>query len=387
MPAPTYASAYTRDHPLFTRIIENRELSGPDSEKETRHFVVDVAGSGLEYRAGDSLGVYPVNRPLEVEEIIERLGVTGWEPVALPRSEEPVALREALQQKLSLAGPTRRALEDFARRATDGVERARLETLLLPESAERLAEFTAHRHFVDLLHETPSARFAPQEFVALLRPLVPRLYSIASSPRVHPDEVHLTVSVVRYRTNERDRHGVCSTFLADRVAPGETPVQVFVAPSHFRPPEDPGRDLIMVGPGAGLAPFRAFLQERAATGATGRNWLFFGEQRRACDYLYREELEAWRADGHLARLDLAFSRDQPERLYVQHRMLEQAAELWRWLEGGAVFSVCGDAKRMAKDVDAALRRIVAEQGGLTPAAAEEYMKDLRRSGRYQRDVY
>jgi sulfite reductase (NADPH) flavoprotein alpha-component len=387
MSASTQALAFTKDHPLLTRIIENRELSGPESEKDTRHFVVDVAGSGLTYTAGDSLGVFPTNRPLEVEEIVERLGATGWEPVTVARSSESVPLREALQQKLSLASPTRRAVEFFAQRATDALERRRLEALLEPEMATMLAEYTAERHFVDLLHETPSARVAPQEFVDLLRRLAPRLYSIASSPRRHPDEVHLTVSVVRYHTNRRDRHGVCSTFLADRVALGETPVMVFVAESHFRLPEDPRRDVIMVGPGAGIAPFRAFLQDRAATNAPGRNWLFFGDQRRASDYLYREELEAWRAGGHLAHLGLAFSRDQDERIYVQHRMLEAAAELWRWLQGGAAFYVCGDAKRMAKDVDAALHQIAVEQGGLAPEAAAEYVKQLKREGRYQRDVY
>ena len=383
--APTVIS--NKDHPLLTRIVENRELTGPESEKETRHFVVDIAGSGLTYSAGDALGIYPTNRPLEVEEIIERLGATGWEPVTLARGNETVALREALLNKLTLSGPTRRTVEVFVQRLADTPERLRLESLLAPESAEWLAEFTAERHFVDLLIENPGVRFTPQEFVDLLRRLTPRLYSIASSPRVHPDQVHLTVSVVRYTTNRRDRHGVCSTFLANRAALGETPVMVFVTESHFRLPEDTARDVMMVGPGAGIAPFRAFLQERAAIGATGRNWLFFGDQHRESDYLYGDELEAWRASGHLARLDLAFSRDQEERIYVQNRMLESAAELWRWLEGGAGLYVCGDAKRMAKDVDAALHRIVAEQGALSPEAAVEYVKRLKREKRYQRDVY
>lgn len=362
-------------------------MSGADSEKDTRHFVVDVAGSGLTYSAGDALGVYPTNRPLEVEEVIERIGATGWEPVIPPRASESVTLREALLQKLALAGPTRKTVEVFAQRATVAAERARLEALLAPEAATQLAEFTAERHFVDLLAEFPSVRLAPQDLVDLMRRLTPRLYSIASSPKCHPDEVHLTVSVVRYHSNYRERHGVCSTFLADRVALGETPVMVFVTESHFRLPEDLSRDVIMVGPGAGIAPFRGFLQERAITRAPGRNWLFFGDQRESCDYLYRAELEAWRAGGLLARLDLAFSRDQTERIYVQHRMLEAAAELWRWLEGGAAFYVCGDAKRMAKDVDATLHRIVAEQGGLSPEAAADYVKRLKREGRYQRDVY
>lgn len=386
-PTAAPASLPTKDHPLLTRIVENRELTGPESEKETRHFSVDLAGSGLSYVAGDALGIFPTNRPLEVEEIIERLGATGWEAVTLPRGGETAPLREALLNKVALAGPTRRAVELFAQRASAPAERTRLEALLAPEAAAQLAEFTTERHFVDLLIENPSVRLTPQEFVDQLRRLTPRLYSIASSPRRHPEQVHLTISVVRYVTNERDRHGVCSTFLANRAALGETPVMVFVAESHFRLPEDGTRDVIMVGPGAGLAPFRGFLQDREASGATGRNWLFFGEQHRACDFLYREELEAWLASGHLARLDLAFSRDQVERIYVQHRMLEAAAELWRWLEGGACLYVCGDAKRMAKDVDAALHRIVAEQGGHSAEAAAEYVKRLKREKRYQRDVY
>ena len=387
MSAPAHTTIYTKDHPLRTRMVANRVLSGPESEKDTRHFIVDIEGSGLTYSAGDALGIYPTNRRLEVEEIIEHLGVTGWEAVTLPRGTETLPLREALLNKLALAGPTRRALELFAQRVTELSERARLERLLAPEAAERLAAYTAERHFVDLLHEHPSVRLAPQEFVDLLRRLTPRLYSIASSPRLYPDEVHLAISVVRYTSNRRDRHGVCSTFLADRVELGATPVLVFVAESHFRLPEDTACDVIMIGPGVGIAPFRGFLQERAATAAPGRNWLFFGDQRRECDYLYGEELEAWRASGHLARLDLAFSRDQEERIYVQQRMLESAAELWRWLEGGAVLYVCGDAKRMAKDVDAALHRIVAEQGAMPAEAAAEYVRRLKREKRYQRDVY
>ncbi len=382
-----HTALYSKDHPLLTRISENRELSGPDSEKDTRHFVIDIAGSGLSYSAGDALGIHPTNNPLEVEEIIERLGATGWEQVTVPRAHETCTLREALQQKLSLAGPARKAVELFAHRATDNAERAHLDALLAPESAQQLAAYTAERHFVDLLHETPSARLEPQEFVDLLRRLTPRLYSIASSPLLHPDEIHLTVSVVRYEMNRRPRHGVCSTFLADRVVMGETPVMVFVTHSHFRLPEDGARDVIMVGPGAGIAPFRAFLQEREAARATGRNWLFFGDQHRSSDFLYEAELENWRSSGHLARLDLAFSRDQAERLYVQHRMLDAAADLWRWLEGGAHFYVCGDAKRMAKDVDAALHHIVEQQGAMTTEQAAEYVKHLRQSRRYQRDVY
>ena len=221
----------------------------------------------------------------------------------------------------------------------------------------------------------------------LLRLKDERLYSIASSSKAHPSEVHLTVAVVRYETNGRQRHGVCSTFLADRVATGETPVPVFVSHSHFAPPADGARDVIMVGPGTGVAPFRAFMQERVATGASGRNWLFFGDQRRATDFLYEDEWLAWQAQGKLARLDVAFSRDQAEKIYVQDRMRQNGAELWAWLKSGAHFYVCGDAKRMAKDVDAALHEVIAQHGQMDAAAAADYVKQLKKDHRYMRDVY
>lgn len=220
-----------------------------------------------------------------------------------------------------------------------------------------------------------------------LRRLVPRLYSIASSPAMHPEQVHLTVAPVRYESNGRRRHGVCSTFLADRVARWTVPVLVFVTRSHFRLPEDPARDIIMVGPGTGVAPFRAFTQERAAMNAPGRNWLFFGDQHEKTDYLYGDEWRQWLAEGRLTRIDLAFSRDQARKVYVQDRMREAAAELWRWIEGGAYFYVCGDAHRMAKDVDGALHEIIAQQGGRDAATAAAYVQQMKKERRYQRDVY
>ena len=230
-------------------------------------------------------------------------------------------------------------------------------------------------------------RFGPLAFLDLFRKLQPRLYSIASSPLVHGSEVHLTVAVVRYITNNRPRLGVASTFLADRAPLHQPAVPVFVSHSHFRLPEDDARDIIMVGPGTGIAPFRSFVHERRAKNAPGRMWVFFGEQRRAFDYLYEEEWEAWRASGKLARLDLAFSRDQKHKIYVQDRMQEHAAELWTWLQNGAAFYVCGDAKRMAKDVDSALHDIIARQGGMDAAKAAEYVKLMKKEKRYQRDVY
>ncbi len=231
-----------------------------------------------------------------------------------------------------------------------------------------------------------TTKFTPTEFIALLKKLQPRLYSISSSLKAHPGEVHLTVGAVRYDAYGRKRKGVCSTFLADRA--GDAPVPVFVQPSHgFKLPLDGNVPVIMVGPGTGIAPFRAFLQERHATKAPGKNWLFFGDQKRETDFLYRELLEGWLADGHLSRLDLVFSRDQAEKIYVQNRMLEAAAELWSWLQAGAHFYVCGEASRMAKDVDAALHQIAATAGGLSKEAAEEYIAKLKSEKRYQRDVY
>lgn len=386
MPEPADVSAYSKDNPFPARLTENRLLTKPGSEKETRHFVINMIGSGLHYKTGDSLGIYPSNRPSEVNEILQRMGSSGEEPIVLPKLPAAIPFGEALASKLALSGPTRKIVELLASRASHHAEKARLSGLLAPESKELAAAFLGEREFVDLLAEFPSARISPQELADTMRRLMPRLYSIASSPRVHPDETHLTVAVVRYRSNGRERVGVGSTFLADRIPVG-APVPVFVSHSHFGPPEDGAQDAIMVGPGTGIAPFRAFLQERTALGATGRNWIFFGEQRRATDFLYEEDWKRYQEIGRLTRLDTAFSRDQAGKIYVQDRMRENAAELWAWLDRGASFFVCGDAKRMAKDVDTALHDIVAEQGGMPPDQAAAYVKQMKKDRRYQRDVY
>lgn len=382
-------SAYTKDNPLPATLLENRVLNKDGSSKDTRHLVINIAGSGLTYSVGDSLGVYGSNRPQLVEEIIALLGATGNEPVMPPRFSAPVSLREALTTKLSLASPTKRALETFAAKTTQPKEQATLAELLAPgPGADALREtFLGQREFIDLLEEFPGAKLSPQELVDLMRRLMPRLYSIASSPKLHPGEVHLTVAPVRYESNGRRRYGVCSTFLADRATRRKTPIPVFVAESHFGLPADLSRDVIMVGPGTGIAPFRAFVQERIATGASGRNWLFFGDQHQATDYLYGDEWKRFLAEGKMARVDLAFSRDQPQKIYVQDRIRENAAELWAWLKGGAHFYVCGDAHRMAKDVDAALHQVVGEQGGLDTEQAAAFVKQLKKDQRYQRDVY
>jgi sulfite reductase (NADPH) flavoprotein alpha-component len=390
MSAPEATSAFSKDNPFPAKIVENRLLNKPGSAKETRHLVVDIGGSGLAYKVGDSLGIFPQNRPAEVAELLERLGASGDEPVspAMLKLTEPISLREALGSRLALASPTSKILNTLLAKTADATEKARLEELLKPEAKEQLKGYLEEREFVDILAEFPNAKLTPQEFVDHLRKLMPRLYSIASSPKVYPTHVHLTVAIVRYQTNGRERVGVCSTFMSDRVQVNTTPVPTFVSHSHFGLAEDhAAKDVIMVGPGTGIAPFRAFVQERVAVGATGRNWVFFGDQKQATDYLYEDEWTDYVAKGQVARLDLAWSRDQATKIYVQDKMRANAAELWAWLQGGASFYVCGDAKRMAKDVDVALHEIVSQQGNMTPEQAVDYVKQLKKDKRYQRDVY
>ena len=293
-------SIYTKDNPFLARLTENRLLNKPGSRKETRHFVVNLAGSDLHYKAGDSLGVFPSNRPSEVAEILQRLGATGDELVspAMLKLPAPISFREALSNRLALAKPTRKILETLASKATAPEEKDRLASLVSPEGKDQLVGYLEDREFVDLLVEFPSAKLTPQEFVDHLRRLMPRLYSVASSSRAHPQEVHLTVAIVRYETNHRSRVGVASTFLADRVILNDTPVPVFVSDSHFGVPENGAIDIIMVGPGTGVAPFRAFMQERLATAASGRNWLFYGDQHRGTDYLTRKSGTPGRLRGN-----------------------------------------------------------------------------------------
>jgi sulfite reductase (NADPH) flavoprotein alpha-component len=384
-PATAAAAAprYTRANPFPARLVVNRRLSGPESAKDTRHFELDLTGWGLSFEVGDSLAVYATNDPQLVDEIIHVHGVTGHEKVPRPRGE-PTTLREALLRDYSITQPTPKFLRAIAERASAAPT---LGYLLAPDRKHDLETYLWGMEIIDFLLEHPSARFAPEEFVGLLTKLQPRLYSVASSLKAYPDQVHFIVDVVRYETHGRIRNGVCSSFLAERA--DDVPVPVFPSVAkHFHLPEDPDTPIIMVGPGTGVAPFRAYLQERKVTGAKGKNWLFFGSQHQKCDYAYGEEFEAFKEEGLLTRLDCAWSRDQAEKIYVQHRMKENAAEIWKWLDAeGAHFFVCGDAKRMAKDVDAMLRKIVMEQGGKSVEEANEYVEKLKRDKRYKRDVY
>ena len=374
---------YTRANPFPARMIVNRRLSGAESAKDTRHFELDLTGWGLTFEVGDSLAVYATNDPELVDEMIRTLGATGDEKV--PRLKgEPTTLREALLRDYSITQPTPKFLRAMAERASAAPT---LTYLLAPNRKQDLETYLWGMEIVDFLSEHPSARFTPEEFVGLLTKLQPRLYSVASSLRAYPDQVHFIVDVVRYESNGRLRKGVCSSFLAERA--DEVPVPVFPSVAkHFHLPEDPNTPIIMVGPGTGVAPFRAYLQERKTTGAKGKNWLFFGAQHESCDFAYGDEFKAFLQEGLLTRLDCGWSRDQAQKVYVQHKMMENAVEIWKWLDAeGAHFFVCGDARRMAKDVDAALRNIVQKEGGKTIEQAHEYVEKLKNEKRYKRDVY
>lgn len=373
---------FDKSHPFPGRLLSNRKLNGPASDKDTRHLEFQIDTAQLPYQAGDALGVLPLNCPVLVEELLACIGCSGDESITIDDSSS-ISLQQGLLARFVIANPTTALLRELAARSHNPT----LLDLLSPGRQSDLVDWCRGRDVVDVLHFCNRPRFAAAEFASLLSPLRPRLYSISSSPLAVPNQVHLTVAVVRYESHGRPKKGVCSTFLAERV-PSQSTVPIFVQTSHgFRPPADPSTPMIMVGPGTGIAPFRAFLQERQALGARGSNWLLFGDQKRASDFLYAEELEAWRKDGFLTRLDLAFSRDQERKVYVQDRMREHASTLWSWLEQGAHFYVCGDAKRMAKDVDSALRSILMSTGGLTDDQALDYIKTLKAQHRYQRDVY
>jgi len=372
-------STFSRKNPFPARLTRTRLLTAPGSGKETLHFEVSLAGSGLAYEVGDSLGIFPSNDAAEVDAVLAASGLSGDEPVESAGSN----LREVLTRQVTLREPSRQLLAAILEKCPEAAE---LSELVDPEAKSVMDDWVDGREVVDILQAYPRAGFTADELVKVLRKLQPRLYSIASSPKAFPEDIHLTVAVVRYELHGRNRQGVCSTYLADRVNGGTMPVFIHSA-KHFRQPEDPSVPVIMVGPGTGIAPFRAFLQEREVLGAPGKSWLFFGDRNRATDFLYEEEINAWRGKGVLHRLDTAFSRDQPEKIYVQQRMMENAAELWRWLEEGGFFYVCGDASRMAKDVDEALHRIVAEAGGKSKEEAAAYVEELKKTKRYRKDVY
>ncbi|MGC6077002.1 NADPH-dependent assimilatory sulfite reductase flavoprotein subunit [Citrobacter portucalensis] len=373
-----HTSPYTKEAPLTASLAVNQKITGRDSEKDVRHIEIDLGDSGLRYQPGDALGVWYQNDPALVKELVELLWLKGDEPVTV--EGKTLSLAEALQWHFELTVNTGNIVENYA-------TLTRSETLLpLVGDKAQLQHYAATTPIVDMVRFSP-AQLDAQALVELLRPLTPRLYSIASSLAEVESEVHVTVGVVRYEIEGRARTGGASSFLADRVEE-EGEVRVFIEHNdNFRLPANPQTPVIMIGPGTGIAPFRAFMQQRAADGAEGKNWLFFGNPHFTEDFLYQVEWQRYVKEGVLSRIDLAWSRDQKEKVYVQDKLRQQGAELWRWINDGAHIYVCGDANRMAKDVEQALLEVIAEFGGMDIEAADEFLSELRIERRYQRDVY
>ncbi|MDA8488110.1 NADPH-dependent assimilatory sulfite reductase flavoprotein subunit [Kluyvera sp. Awk 3] len=373
-----HTSPYTKEAPLSASLSVNQKITGRDSEKDVRHIEIDLGDSGLRYQPGDALGVWYQNDPALVQELVELLWLKGDEPVTVNGKTLPLA--EALQWHFELTVNTANIVENYA-------TLTRSESLLpLVGDKTQLQQYAATTPIVDMVRFSP-AQLDAEALIGLLRPLTPRLYSIASAQAEVESEVHVTVGVVRYEIEGRARAGGASSFLADRVEE-EGEVRVFIEHNdNFRLPANPQTPVIMIGPGTGIAPFRAFMQQRAADGAEGKNWLFFGNPHFTEDFLYQVEWQRYVKEGVLSRIDLAWSRDQKEKIYVQDKLREQGAELWRWINDGAHIYVCGDANRMAKDVEQALLEVIAEFGAMDIEAADEFLSELRVERRYQRDVY
>jgi sulfite reductase (NADPH) flavoprotein alpha-component len=378
---PAAESVYTKQNPFPAEVLEDVVLNGRGSAKETHHVELSLEGSGLTYEPGDALGICPSHAPELVEQLLAALHCKGDEAVRVGKEE--TTLHVALQRQLEITLVTRPVAQKYGALAKS----KQLDALLGDDKKSELHAYLESRDLIDLIADHPVRDLEPQAFVDCLRKIPPRLYSIASSLKQHPDEVHLTVAAVRYEAHGRPRKGVCSTYLGDHLY-GEGPVPVYInANPNFKLPPDPSTPVIMIGPGTGVAPFRAFVEEREAIGAAGKNWLFFGDQHFMTDFLYQAEWQRYFKAGILNKLSVAFSRDQKEKCYVQHRMTEQAKDLYAWLQEGAVVYVCGDEKRMAHDVHHALVEIISREGAMESDAAEEYVKQMTRDKRYQRDVY
>lgn len=377
---------YNVKNPCIAKVKRMFNISGPDAPKHTAHYEIDLAGSGLEYTPGDSLAVQPTNDPALVDDTLAALGFSGTEVVKHPKTAADVPIRQALIEGALITEVDQKLIKAIVEKTGGNTP---LSELSQPEKKDELKNYLWGRFVIDLLLENPAAKFTPEEFIATQKKLNIRLYSISSSQKAHPDEVHLTVATVRYNSHGRARSGVCSAFLAERVTPNETLIPCFVNHGKgFRLPEPHEETpIIMCGPGTGIAPFRAFLEERKATNAKGKAWLFFGEVSAKSCYFYKDEFDAYLADGTLTKLSTAWSRDQAEKIYVQHKMLENSAEFWAWLEQGAIMYVCGDAARMAGDVDKAMHTIIEKEGGKTPEEAAAYVQAMKDAKRYRRDVY
>jgi len=387
-PAPAAASqtgesSYSRTNPFRAEVLENLNLNGRGSNKETRHVELSLEGSGLTYEPGDSLGVYPENDPELVELLLKEMNWDPEEIVKLNKQGDVRPLKEALISHYEITVLTKPLLEQAAQ-LTGNDE---LRELLAPGNEENVKAYIEGRDLLDLVRDYGPFSVSAQEFVSILRKMPARLYSIASSLSANPDEVHLTIGAVRYDAHGRERKGVCSILCAERLQPGDT-LPVYVQHNqNFKLPKDPETPIIMVGPGTGVAPFRSFMQEREETGAEGKAWMFFGDQHFVTDFLYQTEWQNWLKDGVLTKMDVAFSRDTEEKVYVQHRMLEHSAELFEWLQEGAAVYICGDEKHMAHDVHNTLLEIIEKEGNMSREEAEAYLADMQQQKRYQRDVY
>jgi sulfite reductase (NADPH) flavoprotein alpha-component len=377
----TEKQKYTRNSPYESRLLVNYQMTDKISEKETRHIELALE-PGMEYVPGDAVGILPENRPAEVADLLQLLHYTGDERV-LDHYKNEISLEEALRTRLAVGKLTRLSINAYAKLS----EIPELVELAKPEHRSKAEEYVWGRELIDLLRDYPGGITDPQQLFKVVARLTPRMYSIASSQALFPDAVHTIVRVIRYHSHDRHREGLCSGHLGNRAPEGATMPIFLHANNNFRLPEDGNVPLIMVGPGTGIAPFRAFLQHRKAHGQSGDNWLFFGDQRKETDFLYRDDLEGMQKEGTLTRLDLAFSRDQSHKIYVQDRMRENADELFAWLERGAYFYICGDANRMAKDVETALLDSIAKGKKATPDVAQAYLDEMKKQKRYQLDVY
>ncbi|WP_428908160.1 sulfite reductase subunit alpha [Niallia sp. Krafla_26] len=376
-------TAYSRTNPFRATVLKNINLNGTGSNKETRHLELSLKDSGLSYIPGDALGVVPENNPELVEAILEEMNWDAQTPVSINKQGETLPLKEALTNHFEITLLNKKIVKQAAE-LTDHTE---IKKLVADDNAEQLKEYIYGRDLLDLLRDFGPWNAGAEEIVSLLRKMPPRLYSIASSMAAHPDEVHLTIGAVRYHAHGRDRDGVASVQVAERLKVGNT-IPVFIQPNkHFHLPESTDADIIMVGPGTGIAPFRSFIEERAVNQGAGRTWLFFGDQHAATDFLYQDELEKYQEDGVLTKLDTAFSRDTDQKVYVQHKMAENSKEIFEWLSNGAYFYVCGDKERMAKDVHNALIDLIEKEGKMSREEAEAHLNDLKKQGRYLRDVY
>ncbi|WP_144523379.1 assimilatory sulfite reductase (NADPH) flavoprotein subunit [Bacillus pumilus] len=379
----TTISEYSRTNPFYAEVLENINLNGRGSNKETRHLELSLEGSGLVYEPGDSLGIYPTNDPTLVDELITTCGWNADEAVTVHKNGDTLPLKEALTSHFEITVLTKPLLQKLA----DLTKNEALHSLLKEGNEEKLKAYIAGRDLVDAARDFGPFEGTAADFTAILRKIPARLYSIASSLKANEEEVHLTIGAVRYDAHGRERQGVCSILCAERLEPGDTLPVYIQHNQNFKLPENPDTPIIMVGPGTGIAPFRSFIQEREEIGASGKSWLFFGDQHFVTDFLYQTEWQKWLKDGVLTKMDVAFSRDSEEKVYVQHQMKKQSKELFEWLEQGASVYVCGDEKHMAHDVHHTLLSIIQEEGAMSKEKAESYLANLQQQKRYQRDVY